>query len=307
MLLFIISILLITTTLVFFYVSQAYAQLPVGIKAVWDIEKAFRERTATRERVCLNGLWRWQPAKDVADVTPSDRWGYFKVPGCWPGGTDYMQKDSQAVHAHPSWKDENLRGITIAWYQREITIPGEWGNRRVSVSIEYLNSYAAVYLDGRKAGEVRFPGGEVDITALCRSGSKHLLSLLVVAMPLKGVMLSYSDTASAREVKGSVARPGLCGDVYLVSTPSGARIGDAKVDTSLRKGEITFDAALQGLDAEAEYTLSARINDKGHVVKEFTRKPFKGRDLKDGRIALVEKWTPSKLWDIHTPKRCGHP
>ncbi len=115
--------------------------------------------------------------------------------------------------------------------------------------VEYLNSYAVVYVDGKKAGEIRFPGGEVDITSLCRPGSKHLLSMLVVAMPLKGVMLSYNDTASAREVKGSVARRGLCGDVYLVGVPSGARIADVKVDTSVRKGEITFDAALQGLDA----------------------------------------------------------
>jgi hypothetical protein len=30
---------------------------------------------------------------------PGGDWGYFKVPGCWPGVTDYMQKDSQAVYA----------------------------------------------------------------------------------------------------------------------------------------------------------------------------------------------------------------
>ena len=46
------------------------------------------------------------------------------------------------------------------------------------------------------------------------------LSMLVVAMPLKGVMLSYRDTASARQVKGEVARRGLCGDVYLWSDAS---------------------------------------------------------------------------------------
>ncbi len=87
--------------------EQPGAQLPRGVKAVWDLEKAYREKTTTRERVCLNGLWRWQPAKDITDVVPNDKWGYFKVPGSWPGITDYMQKDSQTVYAHPSWKDEN--------------------------------------------------------------------------------------------------------------------------------------------------------------------------------------------------------
>ena len=63
--------------------------------------------------------------------------------------------------------------------------------------------------DGQKAGEIRFPGGEVDLTSVCRPGGQHVLSILVVALPLKGVLLSYTDSASAREVKGSVARRGL--------------------------------------------------------------------------------------------------
>ena len=65
------------------------APLPPGVKAVWNLDKAFRERTPTRERVCLNGLWRWQPAKELADAVPADNWGYFKVPGFWPGDSSY--------------------------------------------------------------------------------------------------------------------------------------------------------------------------------------------------------------------------
>ena len=36
--------------------------------------------------------------------------------------------------------------------------------------------------------------------------------------------------------------------------------------------------------------------------KEFTSKPFKAGDLKDGRIVVTESWMPEKLWDIHTPQ-----
>ena len=39
--------------------------LPDGVKAVWDLGKAYRESTATRERLCINGLWLWQPAEDA--------------------------------------------------------------------------------------------------------------------------------------------------------------------------------------------------------------------------------------------------
>ncbi|MEA3226081.1 MAG: prepilin-type N-terminal cleavage/methylation domain-containing protein, partial [Planctomycetota bacterium] len=280
----------------------ASARLPEGVRAVWDVEKAYRQSTSTRERVCINGLWRWQPADEDTNKVPTEGWGYFKVPGSWPGITNYMQKDCQTVHANPGWKGRDLRSVTAAWYQRQVTVPAEWAGRRITVQAEYLNSYATVYLDGQNVGAIVFPGGELDITAFCRPGGTHVLSMFVAAMPLKGVMLSYSDTASAKEVKGTVARRGLCGDVYLESTPAGARIADAKVDTSVRKWEITFDAKLDGLVADALYTLRARITESHRGVAEFTSGIFEGNDLKNGRIAFTEDWKPEKLWDVHTPQ-----
>jgi len=276
--------------------------LPPGVKAVWDLDKAYREATPTRERICINGLWRWQPAEAGADQTPAENWGCFKVPGCWPGIGNYMQKDSQTVHAHPNWKQRRLGGLTAAWYEREITIPGSWAGRRIAVSIEYLNSYAAVYVDGVKTGEVRFPGGEVDLTSVCRPGGTHRLSLLVVALPLKGVILSYTDSASAREVKGSVARRGLCGDVYLVSTPAGPHLADVRVQTSVRKQEITLDVAVAGPETEGQYSLRTRVLKDGRSVKEFTSQIFRADDDRQGRIKSTEKWLPETLWDIHTPQ-----
>ncbi len=278
------------------------APLPNGVKAVWDLKRAYAEKTPTRERVCLNGLWRWQPAQEAADAVPAGQWGYFKVPGAWPGITDYMQKDCQTVFPHPDWKEARLDGVTAAWYQREITVPGDWDGRRVAVSAECLNSLALVYIDGRKVGEMRFPGGEVDLTSVCRPGTAHVLSLLVAALPLKAVRLSYTDTTAARQVKGTVARRGLCGDVYLVSTPQPARIGDVRIATSVRQGEITFDTELEGLTPGASYALRAKVRDKERAVREFTSPTFQAGDLQDGRFAFTAKWKPDKLWDLNTPQ-----
>jgi hypothetical protein len=286
---------------------RADAPLPPGVKAVWDLEKADRQKTATRERVCLNGLWQWQPASGGAtDAVPAARWGYFKVPGCWPGITDYLQKDCQTVFPDPAWKNEKLSGVTAAWYKREIAIPADWAGRRIALSVEYLNSYAAVFVDGKKAGELRFPGGELDLSAACKPGGKHELALLVLALPLKGVMQSYSDSASAREVKGSVARRGLCGDVYLTGEPAGPRIADVKIDTSVRKGELSLDVAMEGLDAAKRYALTPVViedGEKDDVGIILMGREFKAGDLKNGRLAyIVQKWKPDKLWDLHTPQ-----
>jgi beta-galactosidase len=182
------------------------AALPSDVQLVWDMSEAYHEATARRERICINGLWRWQPAEAESQQVPKENWGYFKVPGCWPGITDYMQKDSQTVYVHPSWRTRKLGDLVAAWYEREFTVPPSWSGRRITLNLEYLNSYAVAYVDGEEAGEAWFPGGEVDLTAHCDPGHVQQLSLLVVAMPLKGVMRSYTDTASAREVKGTVAR-----------------------------------------------------------------------------------------------------
>src|SRR5437867_3532594 len=122
--------------------GESVARLPEDVKLNWDMSRAWREATPTRERICLNGLWRWQPAAVKADAVPADGWGYFKVPGSWPGITDYLQKDSQTVYPHPSWKDQKLGAVGAAWFQRELTIPPQWGGRRIALSPEYLNSFA---------------------------------------------------------------------------------------------------------------------------------------------------------------------
>src|SRR5262249_30195490 len=140
LLFFAIASLLLTSR---FGNCQPHTNAPLlpGVKAVWESAHAYREITPTREHLCINGLWRWQPARDARDSVPTGEWGYFKVPGCWPGVTDYMQKDCQTVYPHASWKDVNLGRITSAWYQREITIPKTWDGRKIFLDAEYINSY----------------------------------------------------------------------------------------------------------------------------------------------------------------------
>src|SRR5262249_25923203 len=142
--------------------DESAVDLPQSVKPVWNLNRAYREVTPSRERVCINGLWRWQPAIDEA--VPTNHWGYFKFPGSWPGITDYMQKDHQTFYPDESWKNILRGGVPAAWYQREVVVPTNWIGRRIVLSSEYLNSHALVFVDGKRAGEMRFPAGEVDIT-----------------------------------------------------------------------------------------------------------------------------------------------
>ncbi len=280
--------------------------LPARVKAIWDLNKAHQEATETRARICINGLWLWQPAETKSAAVPENNWGYFKVPGCWPGITDYMQKDCQIVFSHPAWKDRKLGQISAAWYERSISIPVEWVGRKIDLSLQVLNSFADVFIDGKKAGDICFPGGLLDLSEVCKPGQTHRLSILVTAMPLKGVMLSYTDSASAREVKGSVARRGLCGDVYLISGPKGARIADVRISTSFRTKQLSLDTAIEALSENVRYDIRMKILKNGHLFQEFTSPGFHAGDLKNGRINTIQSWMPDTLWDIHTPHNTFH-
>ena len=117
--------------------SAAYVVLRPDAKAgqaaapaytvVWDMAKAYREATPTRERICVNGLWRWQPAGAATEVVPTDGWGYLRVPESWPGGNQRMVQARSFSTRIASWEKQDVSGVTAAWQQREITRPAGVG------------------------------------------------------------------------------------------------------------------------------------------------------------------------------------
>lgn len=282
--------------------ESATVTLPPGVQAVWDLGKAARERTATREAICINGLWRWQPAGVESSVPPREAWGYYKVPAPWPGDEDYLRSNYQTLYRRPEWNTTKVQDLKSAWYERTITIPEDWKGRRIRVQLSYLNSYARLFVDGQAVGEIRFPAGEVDLSTAVQPGRTHRLTALVVALPLKAVMESYSDTNNARQREGTVERRGLCGDVWLVSEPAGARLGEIRVGASVREGVISVKAGVRDLEQGRRYTLRARLTGAGLEPIELTSPSFTSHEVTNGLAVLTAPWKPTRLWDLHTPE-----
>ena len=253
---------------------------------------------------------------------PDDRWGYFKVPGNFADSdTDEGVCPSQLEQREPEGPERRLVP-TGDHHSPGVGRPPHLGRCGVP-------QFAGHPLRRRQRADRRREESRQDPVSRRRGGYHGLLPpgrrstsspLLVFAEPMAGVMLDYSDSAAPKAIakkkapaggrnanrNAVLSNRGLCGDVYLIGTPAAARIADVKIGTSFRKGEITVDAALQGLKADARYALRARILDNGKTIKEFTGKPFGAADLKEGRMAVVEKWKADKLWDIHTPQNTYH-
>ncbi|KPK58136.1 MAG: hypothetical protein AMK73_09450, partial [Planctomycetes bacterium SM23_32] len=62
--------------------------LPAPKEDLWGLEGAWRQESATRGKVCLNGLWQFRPAfgpEEIEAPPAGQGWGCFKVPASWHG------------------------------------------------------------------------------------------------------------------------------------------------------------------------------------------------------------------------------
>jgi len=284
--------------------EKADVALPEGVRAVWDLDKAYRETTPTRERICINGLWRFRPAaSDDEPVPPAGTgWGYFKVPGTWPLGAGRRETGpSQRIYAAEGWPDR-LTDVDVAWYSREIKVPAQWQGRRIGIQAAWVNSYARVFVDGARVGDIVFPGGELDITAASKSGQPQQLAIQVFGRRLNADYTSFVTPAEGGAGRRGIGRRGLCGDVFLTSTSGAARIADVKVETSVRQWTLSIAATLEGLEPGKYYSLRARVTDKSEEVLAAESDRFTSDSLRNGRYVFSKGWKALKLWDMNTPQ-----
>ena len=76
-----VAVLCVATVNVGLCQDQSAVTLPSGVKAVWDLSKAYHETTPTRERICINGLWLWQPVRGKERPAADRQLGLFQGPG----------------------------------------------------------------------------------------------------------------------------------------------------------------------------------------------------------------------------------
>ncbi len=271
-------------------------------EALFRLEDAARIRTAFREKVSLNGLWRFRPVFEASEERrpPRDGWGWFKVPAAWP---DLSNPLNDHVFYLPARESAALRkqALRLGWYERDFTIPADWKGRRIKLEFDLVQGVALFFLDGVPAGSLTFPGGELDITSLAKPGRKQNLQIRFSADPaqFRHFMGRSREYSSFREL----ANKGLVGDGWLISLPIRYEIGDVRVETRpVRDGTIRFDTGFSRLPA-GTYSLEAEIREGKRIVKRFRSETFRCDGKKEEfRFLFGGEWRNAKLWDIDTPE-----
>lgn len=276
------------------------AKLPEGVVACWDLAQAWRQETATRGRVCINGLWRFHPggARHKSVPPPGSGWGWLKVPGRWG------YNPSARAYGPDIWDaddDLNPKFSVLGWYEREVTVPAHWRSRRLFVSADNVVRDAEVFVANKAVGRMAWPAGRVDVTDVLEPGSTAKLAMRVSAMPVAADKWRAKTDKERRQEAAKLPVRGLAGDVFLEGEPSGPRVDSVLVMPSVRTQALGLRTSLKGLQAEARYVLTAEALREGKVEKRWRTDAFNAHDLRNGDHEAAFPWAAPKLWDLDRP------
>ncbi len=270
------------------------AQAPAGAPR-WSDTKAVAT-SPLRGEMLLDGAWRFAPT--AAKEAPEKGWGWILVPGSWRSERSLLAKGQGGL-----WSSFDRNALKGAWYEREITVPVGWKGRTILLDVARVSTDAKVYLDDQPCGAINWPEGSVDLSSAVKPGTTQRLRLHVIATLDKAeVLVLMGDLPGQNSVaKAQLHTGGLTGKVRLLSRPQGARIDDAFVRTSVRRGELAFDLDLAEVSSAGEVAIEAVIaSSAGVEAKRFTAK-VAATAAQRQTVSVAWPWADAKRWDVGQP------
>ena len=298
--------------------KPANAPCPMHEEAAQSIEDAWTRTTPSRESISMNGLWQFRPVlsttatadgkdtpKKAEDNVPADDdcWGWFKLPAIWPDRWDNdeaYQSPILAQYLEDNFLTKENAIPEKAWYKRTINVPSHWEDRQIVLDFSLVNTHAKVFVDNVKAGDVWFPGGEVDLTGKLLPGKRQSIAILVEAIPLADTMDAFMAPDRIIKDKAVVKNKGINGDVYLVSRPKAQRIAFVQDIPSVKNNTITFRTDLEDA-ANIPYRIVADVTLPDGSVKTFSQKLPTVPD-ENNAIVFTSKWKKAPLWELDDPQ-----
>ena len=173
--------------------------------------------TPTRERKCLNGLWRF--ALDADGRGRQGAWWARRLPGTREVPVPSSYND---LFADAGVRDH----IGDAWYQATARVPASWGGRRIVLRFDAATHRATVWIGDTQvmAHEGGYTPFEADVTALVDPGSEIRITAVVdnrltwQSIP-PGFVETTPDGPRQRYFHDFFNYAGLHRSVWLYSTP----------------------------------------------------------------------------------------
>ena len=266
---------------------------------LWTLADAFSEKTSTRERICLHGIWRVCPGSGDSGAPPQpDAIHYSQVPGRWNSTNHFQTFREQAGHLVPvdSVDGKPLHEYFDGWYTRYIRIPA---GRRLLLTVEYLGAISArFFINDQFLREVK-TGGQ-NAFGLMRTISLDISAFSGREILKLDVFLHFDQYPAPWDIEG------LSLDYFFLHVlDSPLAVKDILVLPSWRNGNLRVDADLYNLDRTQEtgYSIQARIfqaQDPDPVLESpLVDLALRGDEIENAVLAL--DWPDPVCWDLEHP------
>jgi beta-galactosidase len=281
-------------------IVAADAPWPATAKVpAWGTEPV-KVRSSKRARVSLNGAWKFSPhtGSGQANVAPEKGWGYMPVPGNWRRNGELLAKGTG-----PQWTDYNRTTLSAAWYERSFKIPADWDGQHISIDFERISTDATFWINGKPAGTINWPEGELDITNLVKAGEEVTLRAFVVATIEKGEVLVMMGDAPGQNwtEEKKLESGGIVRNVTLQSRPKGPFVSDVFIQPSVREKKLNVDFELSGVtQAGPVQIVASLVNENGKEEKRFTE-TVNATTGATQRLKVGWAWENPRLWDYKEP------
>ena len=236
-----------------------------------------------RDEICLNGKWQFMPVYDdnkpAVSLPGNFQWEKVpvKIPSPW-NVNSFALGDGGDFVTYPSYPPAWEKAQT-GWMRKEFLLPEAWKSKRVMFHFEAIAGNAAIYVNGKKAGEnldIYFPF-ELDITDLLLPGENEIL----VGVAKASLSDQPGDYGRRQYVAGSFWGQHIVGiwqDVYLQARPE-VYIEDVFVKPDVLNNLLSFEVTIVNKGRKA-----TRLSLVGNIGKWVN---LAGQEVNE---APVEQW-----------------
>ena len=200
-----------------------------------------------------------------------------------------MEKAYKKAKIKPSLP---LKQYDSLWLKRTLKAPGAWKDRAVNLHIKRIIGDMAVYVNGKRIGEILAPCGTLDISGALKFGEDNDIRLWVTTA-CKGVSKEKNHYFTRKNWKAGIQRiPEL-----IISNKT--YITDVFANTSFRKKKLTVETEIISPEKQTLKLKTEIIDEKGKIVKSKIDKI----NLKAGTEEVIQEisWQNPHYWEIGAP------
>lgn len=209
---------------------------------VTEADAVINDRKNGTFRLSLNGKWKFhyvetfadRPTDFMMDRVDASRWPDINVPGNWElqgfGTPIYVNQPYEFCSSGypPYWDKPNPPYVPQEWnptgtYRREFTLPGDWDDKEIFLSVDGVRGAAFYYLNGKFVGmskDAKTPA-RFNVSTIAKKGKN------VIAIQIH----RFSD-ANYLECQDFWRISGIERDIYLYAQPQ-IHLTDFKVESPL--------------------------------------------------------------------------